>query len=351
MDYRLGVVAFCSDTGLGTQTRAYCKYLNPVKVMVVDLSPLNHMSIHPEWYPDAWRVVKGIPAPKDCDEFLEDLDCILLAETPLSYHLFEAARRKGIASILVYNFEFLDYLNQPHLPRPTLLAAPSTWNIERVRQLGMPVVELPVPVDAGQLPQRTITKATRFFHIAGRPAVHDRNGTLHFIEAAKLAAQHEPLEFTLYCQQPSEVMRRALRGSTIKLVEHVTDSADLYRDGDVLVMPRRYGGLCLPVNEAISCGIPVLMPDVSPNNDWLPSDWLLPTTRRTYQFMAHTPVDVHSVLVPAVAQKMLDLYRHPDAVECMHEQAKALAGELSWERLKPRYEEVIERAIKEVRNG
>jgi glycosyltransferase involved in cell wall biosynthesis len=37
---------------------------------------------------------------------------------------------------------------------------------------------------------------------------------------------------------------------------------------DVLVLPRRYAGLCLPALEAMADGCPVIMTDAPPQNGW-----------------------------------------------------------------------------------
>lgn len=346
---RLGLVCFGSDTGLGLQTRAYYEHLQPSKVMVVDLSEYNHMPVHREWYPDAWRIARGFPADKDCDEFVRDIDCLFVAETPLNYRLFNLARQRGVKTVLAYNYEFLDYLTAaeqryPRLPRPDVFLAPTQWNIQHVQRVvgARNVQHLPLPIDVAELPQRTITTGRRFFHIAGRPAVHDRNGTLDYIRAVRMAHHLMPdAEFTLYCQQPTPEIQRELAGSPINLVGHVDRQADMYLDGDVLVLPRRYGGLCLPAQEAVGCGIPVLMPNISPNNSWMSADWMIPVSQRLYQFTARSPITVYSVDVRALAQRMVDLYRNGEKVVAMHHQAQELAQTMSWEALLPKYEEVL----------
>lgn len=345
---RLGLLAYATDTGLGVQTRSYYKHLNPSKTMVVDLSQYNHMPLHSEWYSDTWRFVRGFPTDRDCDDFLEDVDVLLVAETPLNYYLFKRARELGVKTCLAYNYEFLDFLlpnafRTDRFVLPDILAAPTSWHIDDVHRLpGANVQELPVPIDLADLPKRTITQARQFFHVAGRPAVHDRNGTLDFIAAVKLGYHLMPdAQFTIYMQQPTPDIKQALVGAPIEAKWNVANPADLYREGDILVLPRRYGGLCLPANEAVGSGIPVLMPDISPNNDWLPKDWLVPVKPGREQFMARTPIDLYSVQVHALAQKMVDLYRHDDQAQRVHEQAKEIAQGLSWEALKPRYEEVL----------
>jgi hypothetical protein len=44
-----------------------------------------------------------------------------------------------------------------------------------------------------------------------------------------------------------------------------------------MVLPRRYAGLCLPMNEALMSALPVFMTNISPNNYVLPNEWLVKT--------------------------------------------------------------------------
>ena len=53
------------------------------------------------------------------------------------------------------------------------------------------------------------------------------------------------------------------------------DQWRLYAGFNALIMPRRYGGLCLPMNEALTSGLPVIMSNTSPNDAVLPGDWLV----------------------------------------------------------------------------
>lgn len=346
-NHRIGLLVYATDTGLGNQTRLLYRLLNTQRTMLVDISNLNHLPLHEEWYRYDVRT-NGYPTRADVDRFLVGLDVVIICETPLNYYLFERAKQLGIATVQMYNYEFLDYPKQPHLPRPTLFAAPTPWHIEDVCKLGTTTVELPMPIDDIIKP-RTIERAQHFFHVAGRPATNDRNGTLAFIKAARIAARSiRGLAFTLYCQAPTKEIRAALQGSPVRLIEHVNDPVEMYTQGDVMVLPRRYGGLCLPLNEAIAHGVPVLMPDVSPNNQWLPEDWLIPVTPFRQNFHAHVDVEMCSVHEAVLARRIIQLAQQPERVKLMNHQAKALAGSLSWENLGPKYQEVIELAVKEI---
>lgn len=344
---RLGIYCYATDTGLGVQTRALYDHLHPAKTMLVDLTQFNHMPLHEDWY-DAAIKTNGFPSNADIDSFLSGLDTVLVCETPLNYYLFERAKQLGIKTVLQYNYEFLDYLSPRSYgqrPLPDILAAPTTWHIDHVRQAAKAPVQLvPVPVDLEQLPKRTITHARTFIHIAGRVAIHDRNGTLDFLRAVQIAAPHMPdARFIVYCQQPTPEVKAALhRAPDVTCIWNVDKPSDLYAEGDVLVIPRRYGGLCLPAQEALGCGIPVLMPDVPPNETLLPRPWLIPTVanlRRT--FMTRCSIDIHSINTVWLAQKMLDLYRDDKVVVNMSHEAKTIAQRLSWSTLLPRYNQLL----------
>lgn len=344
MKPRLGLFVYATDSGLGNQTRAIYEHLKPAKTMLVDLSRLNNLPLHLDWF-DYCIKTDGYPSREDVDSFLQDLDVVFVCETPLNYYLYERARQLGVATVQQYNYEFIDYDRNRSLPLPTIFAAPTSWNIEKVREYGAPVVDLPLPID-DNIPKREITSARTFFHNGGRPASHDRNGTHDFIQAAKFANRWAPgAQYILYCQAPTPQIRNLLAGSPVQLVEHLADYMDIYREGDVMVLPRRYGGLCLPLNEAIGSGIPVLMPNISPNNAWLPAGWLLPVMPSPFLFHAHAPVDVYSVHVPTLARKMVELYNRPDLVQTMHSEALALREAMTWSVLLPRYQEVLQQAV------
>jgi hypothetical protein len=52
----------------------------------------------------------------------------------------------------------------------------------------------------------------------------------------------------------------------------------MYAGFDAMVLPRRYAGLCLPMNEALMSALPVFMTNVSPNDYILPKEWLIKST-------------------------------------------------------------------------
>ncbi|MGW8178316.1 MAG: hypothetical protein ACWGQW_06060, partial [bacterium] len=205
------------------------------------------------------------------DEFLEDLDLVFTCETPYSFYLLKKAREMGVKTIQQYNFEFLDYLHFKDLPRPDLLAAPSPWRMDFVRQQlpSQKLIHLPVPVNRELLPYKKRTHLSKILHTAGTPAMEDRNGTYVIAEAMKHVKS--PVTLEIKTQKALNV-----EGDNIN-VDHsdYPNYFDLYGDEDAYAMPRKFGGLCLPINEAMSVGMPVIASKVDPQTTWIPEGLLV----------------------------------------------------------------------------
>lgn len=353
---KLGIApAFASPNGLGYQTLEYVKNLEPEKVMVCDISGYNKMPVYRDWYPHAWRWVTGPPKDQDYRDFLEGLDVVLYAETPLNYSLHSFANQLGVKTIQAANFEFIDYFRHPDYPKPSLIAMPSPWKVDEVKEMGWAdATYLPVPVNRDRFPFRRIRSCKTFIHIVGRPAVHDRNGTLNFLEAAKKIGND--FRYIIYYQPPKdrracqyfEPVIREIRNTqkeiNVELVADVENPEDLYKDGDVLVLTRRYGGLCLPMQEALSCGLPVVMTDICPNNKMLPNGWLARSTKQG-SFFAHTEIDIYDADNRSLAQKMLQ-FADDSIIGGSNLLADEIAESLSWKTLKPKYFDIMETLCK-----
>lgn len=358
----IGCLVFSSNTGLGVQTKSMFAHIPNIKrVMLVDLSEFNSTEQHPEWYPEA-MVVKGIPTVRDIDTFLEGLDCVIVAETPLNYYLFQRATELGIKTIQLQNREFLDYEVYDY-PRPTALVSPSTWDIKTVEKLcgrdNMLHVQLRFPVDRDKLPFRRINRTRTFLHSAGIAAAHDRNGTFSVIEASKYVKSNIKILVHFAGSQgwkhqmthtSDDYLRFAEKhGNPDKLIinfDHYDDCADIYKLGDVLLLPRRYGGLSLVRDEALSCGLPVIMTDCSPNDDTLPAHWLVKSHVKD-TFVPRVPIDIYDVNPKDLARKIDEFAAMTEQqVLDENELANKLAEAISWPTMLPKYMEFIDECMK-----
>ena len=357
---RIGTIAYSTDTGLGYQTLQFCENMEPSKVLLVDLSEFNNLE-QKDWRYEGLpksvevRPHKGMPDAESIEWLTEGVDLIFVCETPLNYALFATARDKGIKSVQQYNYEFLDYYRQKTLIKPDLLANPSYWMLDDTKSRNFaPVAYLPVPTFPQITPQERDSK--HIGHIAGRLTAMDRNGThtfLEFVNAHKKRSRG--YKYTLFMQRPQEnsskrefrkvknLLEYTVKISGLNVVYDVPNKEDLYKDIGILVLPRRYGGLCLPMWEALEHYIPVIMPDCSPNNELLPSNWLA-DCKVVGSVRTHSEIPLYRADIESLIEKVDNISR---GYEDAREQASELVHRHSWEVMRPEYIKLFEKVINE----
>jgi glycosyltransferase involved in cell wall biosynthesis len=351
---KIGLLSFASCTGLGYQTKEFYDHIKPVKTLICDLRSYNQMPIYPEWYPDG-RLCSGFPKKEDCEWLTDGVDVLFVCENPLNYDLFTIARQKRVKIVQQLNYEFCDYYKSPSLPYPDVFAMPSSWGMSNIKALGRgETVYWPVPVNISKIPFRKIEEVKTFVHIGGRPASEDRNGTISFLNAAKQLGHK--YNYILYLQAPSdyfsnskyELLRNAVTeavvylGMNLEVIYNCEDNAMMYSRGDVMVLPRRYGGLCLPLWEALSAGMPVIMPRISPNGTNLPDNWLCEASFSSMLKKAPEVV-IYNTDTHDLSLKMNLMAK---TIKEDNLKARELAEFMSWENQLPIYKERLQKLCK-----
>ena len=293
----LGIIARSDNTGLGNQTRELVKMLNPDKILLIDSEHFNGNEQHPEWYKDynVTTTLSGFPTKQELIEFLRNIDVVLSCETFYRQDFLHYAKRRGIKTILQYNFEFLLNMSNPDAELPDVLLAPSLWNIEQIEKMvngRCRVIHLPPPTDSTlfeNVRQNNMSKDhNRLLHVGGKFAAKDRNGTQTVLEMLKYSKASYELVITT--QKFPELN---LKDSRVTLNNSNPENREeLYNGFDAMLLPRRYAGLCLPMNEALISGLPVFMTDISPNNLILPKEWLV-KSEHIDSFQAKSLIDVY----------------------------------------------------------
>lgn len=273
-DIRLGIVVRTDRGGLGYQSRNLARMLKPEKILEVT---------HGE----------DIPGFMEYEKFLKDIDIMLTCETPYVYEAWNWARMAGVKTFCQPNWELFDGLVQPNMPHPDQYLMPSYWHLEDMQELFPNTLYLPPPTvteDFAQAREVNLSRKgkRRFVHVVGKPAIYDRNGWSAIMDA--LPQTKSDFELVVYAQHEITGIRDPRVSYRIFDVE---DQAELYANFDALVMPRRYGGLCLPMNEALLAGLPVIMTNIEPNNKILPKKWLC-DSEVTATFEGRSTIDVYS---------------------------------------------------------
>lgn len=308
----VGLIAFANSGGLGTQTRRLAEMLNPDRVLIIDSREFSkNKDFNPEIYKDYKYFVTagmGFPTNEEIDAFLQNLTHVFYCENAYNHYLVWKAEQMGIKTYCQVNYEFCENVSQPWLPTPTKFLMPSYWKIDEMKKLfGENRVQyLPPPLDPKEFEVvREINLARqgkpRFLHIIGTIAYKDRNGTLDLIKAVKNSKSDFELVIKTQHQIPMDYFLDDPR-VTYDL-QNAPTNAELYKNFDALLLPRRYGGLCLTTNEAMMSGLSVVMPDIEPNNKWLFPEWLVPATHKS-QIMVKAIVDVYSVDVDKLTEKI-----------------------------------------------
>jgi len=273
---KIGIIARSDLTGLGNQTRELVNLLNPDKILLINSQPFNGNAQHPEWYEkfNVCATTNGFPTDQEVDYFLDGLDAVLTCEIPYNWRVFTEARKRGIRTALQYNYEFLDYLNNPSLPLPDVLISPSVWHLGEIQSMfegRCEVAYIPPPIDVYKFGENQVDNymrrgKRRYLHVVGKRAVHDRNGTDVLLKSLKFLKRTD-IEIVVKAQQklPNELLRLSKYAVDVD-TSNPENEADLYKNFDALILPRKFGGLCLPMNEALASGLPVIMTDVEPND-------------------------------------------------------------------------------------
>jgi len=325
---RIAALCRCDQTGLGIQAKEFFDHVS-CKALVIDVSRCSStMKQNHDWYPGqtVWYYSRGAKFSQDfISDFLKDVDVLITFETPYDYSLFSYCRLMGVKTVLQLNYEFLEYPSS--FPLPDLFAAPSMWNYN---DIPYPKVFLPVPVNIKKFTPKWREKT--FVHVAGKPAIHDRNGTNVFLNSLQYVKN--PIKVILHCQKDLVVPKLPSHIDLQTDFSNKPNYADNY-DGGVMVLPRKYGGLSLVVNESLAAGMPVIMPDISPNNLWLPKEWLVPAIKTT-SFKCKKTVDIYETESMALAIK-IDEFCSNERSFGAAERAAEMGRELSWENLLPLY--------------
>lgn len=342
---KLGLIAYAENTGLGSQTKAYFDHLNPFRTMVLDRSGSRDNTFYPERFPGA-TIVNGLPSQAECEHFLQGVDVLLAAELLPTDTMMRIARQYGVKVVLVPNYEYFWGNTKQHTVKwqADLLLVPSKWHYEDFPQ---PKIYFPLPLEPKKV-RFARPRAQNFLHIVGKPIFPDRNGTETLIEALQYIQSN--VTITIHAgQMPARDLFKLQWDDSIKCTVRVVrdeapDNEAMYADQDVLIMPRRFGGLCLPANEALAHGMPVIMPDISPNNQWLPKQWLVPAEKMATRELAHT-VDVFDTDAEQLA-RLIDMFAGDEKfLQDSRIVAAQMAYDYSWHQLGPKLLDALQSVL------
>ncbi len=325
MARRLGILAFASNSGLGTLSREFHDNLKPAKTLLI---PTRYAEF-PERFPGSRRGLEQ----ENIDWLLSGIDVLLAFETPSDWNIFAMARKRGVKTILMPMYECMP---SPLPAWPDMLLCPSTLDLKIFRHEAVDkcrVKHLPVPVNRQRLPFQPRRYARVFEHHAGHGGLLSRNGTYELLAAVPMLKSDARI--VIYSQRKLDFEHPKVEIRVGNFQEYW----DIWGHGDVFVFPHKFDGLSLPIQEALSSGMPVLSTGMEPFSGWLPQDWMIRADEHTEMRVFQRMVDV-AVVDPHRIAEMIDGWYGKD-IRGDSVMANKLAEALDWKALKPRYQQIL----------
>lgn len=338
---KIGIIVRADNTGLGNQTYELTKMLNPERVMIIDFTFYNGNVQHFDWYDGIDSVILDhIPTDKDIADFARGLDILISCETFYNNSTPAIARDVGARTCLQYNFELFGSLKDKSILLPDILLSPSSWYfnyVQRKLRLETDPIHLPPPTRPEMFNNAKEVNLSkdhkRILHIAGKLAAKDRNGTLDVIEMLK----HSNADYELVIYSQFDVDFPHCDDPRLTIIKgDIKDREDMYEGFDAMILPRRYAGLSLPMNEALMSGLPVFMTDVSPNNEILPKAWLVPSDEIDL-LRLKVSIPVYKVNARMLAQRIDEYINSDNKIEQKEKAFNIAYKNFAPEILKPKY--------------
>lgn len=328
---KIGMICRMDSSGLGNLSWEFARHFKPTKIVLVENGIFHTF---PERYKDF--DVRQIKADQTIDaaaqEWLtDDTDIILSCETFYNWEIVNVARRKQVKTVLVTMFE----MTPEFLPtKPDLFLCPSTLDYKVMPE---PKAYLPVPMATDRLVWKERKTAKTFIHTASHGGMNLRKGTPILLEAMNHVRSNIKLIIYSWIGFVSTDPRVEIRHV------HFKNYWQIWREGDVLVYPQDYNGICLPVMEAFASGLGIITTDIYPFNQYLPKRLLFPH-QGTHKIRAHSGL----MEVEAARIDAKDLARKIDEIadsdiSDVSRAGKDWASQHSWDVLLPQYIQLFEK--------
>lgn len=329
----MALVARCDDSGLGVLSLDIFRNFVFDKVLVVSSQYPGDPDRYNGFEGTESRVCgMGVPSVEDIDWVTDDVDIVLTIETPYNWNVYRKAREKGVKTALMVMYEWL-YPAGEVQTHPDLYLCPTKVDFDNTPFGNKKLLQ--VPVNRNLIKYKTRKEAKTFIFNNGHGGFGGRNSMHEFLNAIPLVKSD--VKFKVRTQVPVQ----STNDSRLDIEHGEVAYEDLWKEGDIYVHLHKFDGLSLPLNEALAAGFPVMALDIEPHNEYLPKDFLItPEVRGTMK--TSRIIDIALVSPVAIAKKIDEIAAMPsEKIEEYSKLADKLAGDISWEALKPKYLEVL----------
>lgn len=343
---KIGLLARCDNRGIAYQTLEFYRHMQPHRTLVLMMNDrawpeepsrfngrrVDFANINPD----------GSIEDRKIHRLLSDIDVLFAVETLMDWRIADMARAAGVRTVVQGNPELTGH-HHPHgagLAHPDRWVWPTWWMLDDLAAAGYPgdITDiLPVPAPEARLlaadPESDDVPFT-VLHVAGHMAIGDRNGTGEFMTS--LEHIRHPTRVRVVGQDGWLPPANPSRHVELELITGgVADRWEMYRGVHLVVLPRHYGGLCLPAQEAMAAGCAIAMTDCSPNHTW--PAYRLRARPGRMQRVKFGGIQTSMVAPRDIATAIDDLNRHRLTLGTLQWEADKWAIENSWTVLRDRY--------------
>lgn len=337
---RIGAISYAVRQGLGILMKSFFDNGAITDPIIYRHSHPSRVT-HPEWYPEGTPIVSGhyvSQYPDIIDEWIKRIDVAIFYETPFDWNIIPKCRAAGVKTVLVPMYEWFP----KHPPQQfDYFICPSLLDLEYFPERSE---FIPVPVETKYWKQRTV--ARRFVQNGGNIGCRGHKGVRELL----LAVPHiqSGLHLTIRSQASSELdklVRECWGGRTfpnVSIEGYQHDYEKQWDGEDVLVAAERRNGMSLPLAEAYAAGMLVMTTDRFPMNTWLPREPMFPFYKsERVRDGGHLEHDLVSIDPKTIAAKMDEWFNRDISDYSLRALEWARAN--SWESLKPKWIEALER--------
>lgn len=350
---KVSAIVRADACGLGTLSRMFADYLGFHRTVSI---ARHKGGAWPEWYGQNNREANDGLTPELIGWACEGADVLLSFECWYGNFVPALAKQLGVKTALMpmheccpssgYGLEYTD-----------LAICPTAQCLEEMteRTPGLAnsrKVLLGVPFDVKNSRYRPREKAEVFLHVAGHIGQDGRNGTQETIDAWRFVQSQAKLVVRL--QPGASAPIRDPGDERVRIVASNPENHwELYDEGDVLLLPHKWAGLCLPVMEAMAAGMPVAATRFWPFCDdgdragWLPLSlqaMSIPWERRNHWLLMR-PTLAHYCSPLDIAAAVDRLYGQ--SIIAASDQARNYAERFSCENVGPQYRALFSSLVSE----
>ena len=241
------------------------------------------------------------PPNAQIEEYFEKYkpDIVMFLETPFSDYVYHCAKKHGAKTVAIpmHETNTSKRLGEADLMICTCKEAwrKSTHGNKRL---------LFLPIGLGLFEYRERTGHT-FVANLGYGGVNDRRQSAKIVKAFE-QVRDSKARLIIRCQQKFPKGCESNDGRIKFINKNYAHPADIYKDGDISILPIAYGGYERSILESMASGMPTLTMDADPMNLFQHDPDLLVEPSRQYEFSEKWVLDTiyNEVSVEALRAKM-----------------------------------------------